>query len=134
VGLKDSSGDLDVLRAHRAVSPGRTVSLLSGTDGLNLAALQLGSDGMISGNANPVPEPFVALVRAWRAGDAGAVLAAQGQIDAARSALANGARLADFKAVLVARGVLRCAAVRAPHPPARDGRQLLTDLEEALCA
>lgn len=131
VGLKDSSGDLDILRAHRAVSPGRRISLLSGTDGLNLPALQLGCDGMIAGNANAVPEPFVALNRAWQAGDAAGALAAQRQIDLVRTMLANGARLADFKAVLVARGIIRTAAVRAPQPPARDGGELLATLVQA---
>ena len=128
VGLKDSSGDVEVLRAHRAVSPGRRVSLLSGTDGLNLAALELGCDGMISGNANPAPEPFVELVRACRAGDGAGAEEAQRRIDVVRAALSNGARLSDFKAVLVARGVLRTAVVRAPQPAAGDGAQLLAAL------
>jgi hypothetical protein len=60
---------------------------------------------MISGNANAVPEPFVALWRTWQAGDTMAAAGAQRQIDAVRTAFANGARLADFKAALVERGV-----------------------------
>jgi len=44
--------------------------------------------------------------------------------------LDHGARLADFKAVPVERGVLRSAAVRAPQPPARDGRAF----QAALCS
>jgi dihydrodipicolinate synthase/N-acetylneuraminate lyase len=130
VGIKDSSGDLAVLRAHREVRlPGRSVVLLSGTDGLNLAALELGCDGMVSGNAGAVPEPFVALYRAWQAADTGAARQAQSRIDAIRRVLANGARLADFKAVLVERGVLRSAAVRPPLEPAGDGTRLMAALE-----
>ncbi len=132
VGLKDSSGDLALLRAHRAVQvPGRSISLLSGTDGLNLAALELGCDGMVSGNANAVPEPFVALWRAWRAGDRAAAQVAQAQIDAVRAALRSGARLADFKAVLVERGILRTSLVRAPQPPPGDSRALVAALRKA---
>jgi 4-hydroxy-tetrahydrodipicolinate synthase len=132
VGLKDSTGDLGVLRAQRAVrAPGRAVSLLSGTDGLNLAALQMGCDGMISGNANAAPAPFVALLRAWRAGDVARAAAAQTEIDAVRDTLGGGARLADFKAVLVARGILSTAVVRAPHPGAGDGAALLAQIESA---
>ncbi|MBI3973390.1 MAG: dihydrodipicolinate synthase family protein [Chloroflexi bacterium] len=132
VGLKDSSGDLDVLRAHRAVQvPGKAVSLLSGTDGLNLAALELGCDGMISGNANAAPEPFVALWRAWQSSNSVAARAAQAQIDAVRTVFANGARLADLKAVLVEHGILSTAVVRAPQPSAGDGGRLVSALEAA---
>ncbi len=132
VGLKDSSGDLALLRAHRAVQvPGKSISLLSGTDGLNLAALELGCDGMVSGNANAVPEPFVALWRAWRAGDGAAARVAQAQVDAVRATFCNGARLADFKAVLVERGVLRTSVVRAPQPPPGDSRALVAALCKA---
>lgn len=130
IGIKDSSGDLEALRAFRALP---NFSVLSGSDGRNLAALELGCDGMISGNANAVPEPFVALWNAWQAGDTAGTTEAQRRIDVARMLLSNGARLADFKAVLVARGILSCAAVRAPHPPAEDGRRLLSALEEASC-
>ena len=128
VGIKDSSGDLEALRAFRQIPQ---FSVLSGTDGMNLAALELGCDGMISGNANAVPEPFVALWDAWQAGDRAAAADAQREIDQVRDTLGGGARLADFKAVLVERGILRTAAVRAPHAPASEGRALMRTLEEA---
>jgi 4-hydroxy-tetrahydrodipicolinate synthase len=128
VGIKDSSGDLDALRAFRGIPD---FSVLSGTDGMNLAALDLGCDGMISGNANACPAPFVALWDTWQAGDREAAVAAQQSIDLVRDALGGGARLADFKAVLVARGVLASAAVRAPHAPGEDGERLLATLRGA---
>lgn len=128
VGIKDSSGDLQQLRDLRALG---SQSILSGTDGMNLAALRLGCDGMISGNANAVPEPFVTLVRRWRAGEGRAAEMAQARIDAVRSVLFGAAGIANFKAVLVRQGILRTAAVRPPLAPAEEGVHLLTRLREA---
>ncbi len=127
VGIKDSSGDLAALSA---LCTQTGLSVLSGTDGLNLAALRAGCAGMVSGNAGAVPGPFVALWNAWIDSDDRAAQRAQAEIDAVCLILDHGARLADFKAVLVERGVLRSAAVRAPHPPARNGRSL----QAALCS
>jgi dihydrodipicolinate synthase/N-acetylneuraminate lyase len=125
VGVKDSSGDLANLRSFCAL-PG--FSVMSGADGLGLAALQAGCAGMVSGNANAAPEPFVDLWRASQAGDAAAAQAAQARIDAVRQVLADGRSIANFKAVLVARGVLRSAAVRAPQEAGDDGRRLLAEI------
>ena len=125
VGVKDSSGDLANLRSFCAV-PG--FSVMSGADGLGLAALQIGCAGLVSGNANAAPEPFVDLWRASEAGDAAAAEAAQGRVDAVRQVLADGRSIANFKAVLVARGVLRSAAVRAPQEAGDDGRRLLAEI------
>ena len=121
VGIKDSSGTLASLQSFCAL-PG--FSVLSGSDGLNLAALLAGCAGMISGNANAAPEPFIELWRAQQAGDLVAAELAQEKIDAVRRVLADGAHLADFKAVLVARGVLRSPAVRAPLAAAGEGHDL----------
>ncbi|MCL4541310.1 MAG: dihydrodipicolinate synthase family protein [Chloroflexi bacterium] len=126
VGAKDSSGDIEGIAALRQVTPG---PLLSGADGLNLAALRLGCDGMISGNANAVPEPFVALMRAWRLGDAPAAEEAQRRINSVRTLLSSAAAIGNFKSVLVARGVLRSETVRAPQSQGRNGVELLNLLK-----
>lgn len=107
-GAKDSGGDLASLRAlaaagHAACPHGFTV--YCGGDAIALGALAGGADGLVSGNASAVPEPFVALVAAVRAGDAAAARAAQDRIDAVRQALGDGTDLGLFKAVLAARGV-----------------------------
>lgn len=125
VGIKDSSGNLEALRAFRRIPQ---FSVLSGSDGMNLEALALGCEGMVSGNANAEPAPFVALWNAWQSGDTVSANTAQRAIDGTRNALGGGARLADFKAVLVARGILRTAAVRPPHAPAADPHQLMAAL------
>lgn len=129
VGMKDSAGNAENLRRFRAL--GRQ-SILSGADGMNLLALRMGCDGMIPGNANADPEPFVTLYRRWRAGDEAGAIAAQAHIDAVRRLMAGRSGIANFKAVLVARGVLRTAAVRPPLAPASvDGAQFLAEIGTA---
>ena len=107
-GLKDSGGDLAGLRGlaaagRAACAHGFTV--FCGGDAIALGALAAGADGMVSGNASTVPEPFVELVRAFRAGDLAGARRAQDRIDAVRLALRDGGDLGLFKAVLQARGV-----------------------------
>lgn len=115
-GLKDSGGDLAGLRAlaaagHAACPLGFTV--FCGGDAIALGALAAGADGVVSGNASTVPEPFAALLSAFRAGDAQAARRAQDRIDILRHALHDGLDLGLCKAVLAARGV----AVGPPRPP-----------------
>ncbi len=129
VGMKDSGGNADTLRQFRAL--GRQ-SILSGADGMNLLALRMGCDGMIPGNANADPAPFVSLYRSWRGGDEAGAVAGQARIDAVRRHMAGRAGIANFKAVLVARGVLRTAAVRPPLAPSTvDGAALLARLQQS---
>lgn len=120
-GVKDSAGDLAGMRAlaaagRRACPAG--FSVLCGGDAIALGALAAGADGIVSGNASTVPEPFAALLAAFHRGDQGAARAAQDRIDAVRAALADGTDLGLFKATLEARG-LRVGAPRPPLP-ARD--------------
>ena len=115
-GVKDSGGDLAALRAliaaGRSACP-RGFTVLCGGDAIALGALASGADGLVSGNASAVPEPFVALLRALRSGDLPAARAAQDRVDRVRAALGDGADLGLFKAVLAARGV----PVGVPRPP-----------------
>ncbi len=70
VGIKDSSGDaaaLETLAAGRAGRPDLT--LLCGSDGLFLDALEAGWDGAISGVASCAPEVLAQLYRSHRAGE-----------------------------------------------------------------
>ncbi len=67
IGVKDSSGDLDIARAFKNLAGVRQVFI--GKDGKALAALDAGLDGSITGAGNPFPEFLVGLRRAWAAGD-----------------------------------------------------------------
>ena len=115
-GLKDSAGErarlAALVAAGRAARPGG-FTVFCGGDAIALDALEAGADGIVSGNASAVPEPFADLLRAFRAGDVARARQAQARIDVAREALRNGADIGLYKAVLAARGV----AVGQPRPP-----------------
>ena len=66
-GVKDSSGDADILAAYRRAAPGWVV--LGGSASLLLKALELGCDGGIVAVACFAPQRCVDVVTAFRAGD-----------------------------------------------------------------
>ena len=106
-------------------------SILTGAESLALPALRMGRDGVIPGSSNANPEPFVALYRCWRAGDEAGAVAAQARIDGVRRVLAGRGGIATLKAILVARGVSRSAAVRPPMALASvDGAAPLAQLAQ----
>ncbi|WP_205856443.1 dihydrodipicolinate synthase family protein, partial [Phytoactinopolyspora endophytica] len=67
VGVKDSSGDLELLRdmvtAARTRRPDFGVG--QGAEGALVAGLRAGADGIVPGVANIAPDVAVALYRAW---------------------------------------------------------------------
>lgn len=69
VGLKDSSGDRDALR-RLAEERTPADTLLCGSDGVLLEALELGWDGAVSGIASCAPEILTSVYRSYRSGDA----------------------------------------------------------------
>lgn len=97
VGMKDSTGRLAHLREALALGPGFLV--FCGSDRLLLAALTAGVTGIVAGNANVEPEPFVAAWAAHRRGDARALRAANARAQTVRHALGDG-NLGLYKAVL----------------------------------
>lgn len=67
IGVKDSSGELDVAGAFKNLAGIKQVFV--GNDSKALAALEAGLAGSITGAGNPFPEFLVGLRRAWAAGD-----------------------------------------------------------------
>jgi 4-hydroxy-tetrahydrodipicolinate synthase len=110
VGIKDSSGDLAQLQGLLAI-PGFRV--LSGADHLALHMLQTGAAGFVCGPANALPEPYVALWEAWRAGDEHALLLWQRVILELSGLVRYGARIDVLKA-LAARRLSGIGGVRPP--------------------
>jgi dihydrodipicolinate synthase/N-acetylneuraminate lyase len=102
-GLKSSRVDVQMVRQLIDALPGDRI-LLAGNESAALGSLALGADGLISGLSTAIPEPFVAMTRAFAAGG----------IDEAREwqrcinrllGLLGGARLGGIKAILEQRGV-----------------------------
>ena len=79
IGVKDSSGDLDVASAFKKLAGVRQVFV--GKDNKALAALDAGLDGSITGAGNPFPEFLVGIRRAWASGDTALAQCLQQEFD-----------------------------------------------------
>lgn len=102
-GLKSSRVDLQVVRRLiDALPPDRI--LLAGNESAALGSLALGADGLISGLSTAIPEPFVALTRAFAAGEIDEARAWQRCINRLLGVL-GGARVGGIKAILTQRGI-----------------------------
>lgn len=116
VGMKDSSGSLELLARLAAVTGG-AFNTANGGDGQILAAQALGLDACVSGNANIVPELVVALYDAASTGDLAQARALQQKLNRVRELLGDGSDLSLFKQMAARRGV-PVGDVRAPLQPA----------------
>jgi len=115
IGMKDSGGQLENLLRCMDLRGG-AFNTASGGDGDILAALALGIDACVSGNANFVPELIVDLYGAASSGDLPRARTLQAQVNHVRHLLEDGRDLSLFKAILAARG-LPVGTVRAPLAP-----------------
>jgi 4-hydroxy-tetrahydrodipicolinate synthase len=123
VGLKDSQNDLEWFRRVivNAQQDGVDLRCFLGTTGLIDLSVYVGGAGAIPGISNVTASACVAAYEAARAGDlAGAgrhqerVIAAANLGGVVTNASPIGSNFASMKAVLVARGVIKTAACRAP--------------------
>lgn len=120
VGIKDSSGSMQQLLGLLAVrqhlgEDGREFRVLSGDDGLAMPALCAGADGLVSGNASVVPEPFVELIRAFHGGDLPRTRSLSLFINEVAETLGGGTRLDLFKAIATRRGIPSGGVRRPAH-------------------
>ena len=117
IGMKDSSGSLDLLVRLAAVTGG-AFNTANGGDGQILPAQALGLDACVSGNANVIPELVVALYEAAAAGDLPRARLLQQKLNRVRDLLGDGSDLSLFKQMVARRG-LAVGDVRAPLLPAK---------------
>lgn len=80
MGVKDSSGNWDNLKAYIDLTKGSDFSVLSGNDSLILPALKEGGAGGITAVANVYPETMVSIYSRFVAGDVAGAEAAQDSI------------------------------------------------------
>lgn len=102
-GLKSSRVDIQVVRQLIDALPRERI-LLAGNESAALGSLALGADGLISGLSTAIPEPFVALTRAFAAGDIDGAREWQRCINRLLGVLA-GVRVGGIKAILNQRGI-----------------------------
>lgn len=130
IGMKYSFPSMPRLLDFMQVRGG-DFSVLTGPDDLFFATLACGGDGVISGNANVIPEYFVAIYDAFQAGDLARARKLQEQVNRIIKVLSGPGNMSRYKEGLVHRGVIQTAAMRAPLLPisAEDRRELIAYLE-----
>jgi 4-hydroxy-tetrahydrodipicolinate synthase len=99
VGIKDASGDLGRVTAHRSLC-GEDFVQLSGNDDVALAFLALGGVGTISVTANVAPRLFARMHDAHRDGDAATALEIQDRLFPLHKALFSDASPGPVKYAL----------------------------------
>jgi dihydrodipicolinate synthase/N-acetylneuraminate lyase len=116
-GIKTSHGDAQHIRRLIDAAQGDegppAVLLLAGNESIALGSLALGAGGLISGLSTAVPEPFVALMEAFTAGNLPQAQTIQRRINVLLGMLPAGARIGAIKQILLERGV----DVGPPVPP-----------------
>lgn len=98
-GIKDASGDLSRVSAHRRLCGAGFVQL-SGNDDMSLAFLAMGGVGTISVTANVAPRLCARFHDAWEAGDRETVLALQDRLFPLHKALFSDASPGPVKYAL----------------------------------
>lgn len=121
--VKDSSGDLDGLRAVIAAVPAGRIRVYCGSETLADLALLCGADGLVPGLGNVDPHGYVRLYRAASDGDWPAAMAEQRRLSDLFGIVAAGATdrmgryssaIGAFKEALRQRGVLDTATTSLP--------------------
>jgi 4-hydroxy-tetrahydrodipicolinate synthase len=121
VGVKYAAGRVDADAVALLADPPPGFAVLGGDDALVGPLLALGAHGGIIASAHVETAAFVALVDAWRAGDAARARPLGHRLSRLSAALFAEPNPTVIKAVLHARGRIPTASVRLPLLPASDG-------------
>lgn len=127
VGLKESSGSLDVCLDFFAVSS-PDFSVFAGDDSFSLAVLVHGGNGIISACANAAPATFVRLSEAALSGNIVEARTTQFELLPLIRALFTETNPIPVKAALQLKGIIKHSTVRLPLIPAQ--KTTVTLLEE----
>ncbi len=103
VGIKYSFADM--LRTQDYLYAKEGFSVLQGADRLLLAVLAMGGDGTVTGTGCVYPEPFVALMKAWKEGNLEEARKLQKAANIIVETMHCGANMAYFKEALKLRGI-----------------------------
>ena len=111
-GLKSSQPDAQKVRQLLDTAQDDCI-VLAGNERVSLGLLGLGADGLISGLSTAIPEPFVAMSKAFASGDFGEARRQQRLINQLLDLMPGGMRIGAIKALLSDRGI----PVGPPVPP-----------------
>jgi 4-hydroxy-tetrahydrodipicolinate synthase len=118
-GIKCSRPDAQMVRALVDAGTAETM-VLAGNERVAAGLLALGVDGLVSGFATAVPEPFVALTHAFTNGDLPEVQRQQRLINRILDEIPAGVRIGAIKAVIRQRGIDVGTAVPPRAMPSED--------------
>ncbi len=113
VGIKYSYPDMPRLMKFMNINDNQ-FSVLAGPDDLFFVTLCAGGDGTISGNANVVPEHFVAIYDAFKAGNYTLARELQRKTNKMIDVISGPNNMARYKAALKHRGVIASDQMRSP--------------------
>lgn len=113
VGIKYSYPDFTLTSKYLDVKDSN-FEVVFGPDHLFLPALALGCSGTVSGISGVYPEPFVALYKAYQAGDMEKAQQIQRLATKYCNTLKNGSNMSYFKEALKMRGI-DAGYMKAPH-------------------
>ena len=104
VGLKYTAPDMFPMQTVIHLSEGR-LKVWGGHDQMALPALMMGAAGVIGTSYNYMPEPFIQLYEAFRAGNAADAVRLQAQANRLSYAVKQFGQATAYKAVLEMRGL-----------------------------
>lgn len=113
LGIKDSSGKLELMESYIKASINENFVVLSGSDSLILKALQIGAKGAIAATSNLLTDIDVSIYQNFLKGDIEAAQKAQESIDVLRNVLKLGVQPSIIKKSLVMSGI-DVGTARAP--------------------
>ncbi|MEF9972875.1 MAG: dihydrodipicolinate synthase family protein [Clostridia bacterium] len=116
VGIKYSYPDMPRLMKFMNIND-NTFSVLAGPDDLFYVTLCAGGDGTISGNSNVIPEHFVAIYDAFKAGNYVLAEKLQRKTNRMIDFISGPNNMARYKAALKHRGVIETDTLRSPLRP-----------------
>jgi len=112
-GVKDSSGNITVLKSFIDISP--EFQVVSGTDELFLLALSLGAVGAVSSTANVFPEIFTGIYNAFLNRDMDMAIENQRKLNELCKIFQYGKLISTYKYALSLRGFKISDRVRSPQ-------------------
>lgn len=124
-GIKDSSGDLNNLKAYIEVAKGTQIKVLVGSDSKILAGYQMGATGAIAGTSNLITKTLVDLDKAFHAGELEEAQKLQLEIEELRKVLPLGTVPSILKRAVEMAGIAEVGPAKKPvQEPSRQ-----TDIE-----
>lgn len=113
-GIKDSSGNLDTLKAYSEIAKNKDICLLVGSDSKISYAYELGATGAVAGTSNVIVDTLVGLDKALRMGDKETAEKLQKDIDVLRAVLKLGTVPSVMKRATELAGIAEIGPARKP--------------------